>query len=143
MTQKDNKRSYIKEAEQNALNEAKYYTDMLEFMYGMSYNMLNRIDSYAPGRADLADGFALIRKGLCAQQAEALSRCFAFVGVGGEEARKYSKETAKQVFDGRYSVSHLLDEHFRYPSCWRTEDEENLKAELKEALRYVEDKDEY
>lgn len=139
MTQKDNKRSYIKEAEQNALNEAKYYTDMLEFMNGMSYNMLSRTERHSSGRDDLEEGFALIRKGLCAQQAEALSRCFAFVGVGGEEARKYSKEVAKQVFDGRYSVSHLLDEHFRQPSCWRTEDEENLKVELKEALRYTDE----
>lgn len=137
MTQKDNKRSYIKEAEQNALNESKYYADMLEFINGVSCNMLYRTERHSPGRNDLEEGFALIRNGLYAQQAEALSRCFAFVGVGGEESCKYSKEVAKQVFGGRYSVSHLLDKHFRQPSCWSTEEEENLKAELKEALGHT------
>lgn len=129
------KRSYIKEAEQNALNLCKYYTDMIDLIDSMEYGMVSRTDEYRDGpRQKLRDGFGLVRQALYEQQQRNLARCFLLVGVGGEEAEKYSRTEAKRAFGGKYSVTELLDEYFRLPSYWKTEDEENLKKELKESL---------
>lgn len=132
------KHSYIKEAEQNALNLCKYYTDMIDLIDSMERGMVSRIDEYRYDehgpKQKMRDGFRLVRQALYEEQQRNLARCFLLVGVGGEEAEKYSRTEAKRAFGGRYSVTELLDEYFRLPSCWKAEDEENLEKELKEAL---------
>lgn len=138
MTNKANKPSYIKEAEQNALNMCKYYSDMIALIDGMEYGMVSRTDDYrfdSSPRQKLREGFGLIRQALYQEQQNNLARCFLLVGVGGKEAEAYSKKEAMRAFGGKYSVTELLDEYFRLPSSWRVEDEEGLKKELSEALK--------
>ena len=137
MIKKGNKPSYIKEAEQNALNMCKYYSDMIQLIDDMEYGMTGRTDNYRlddSPRQKLREGFSLIRQALYQEQQNNLARCFLLVGVGGKEAEEHSKKEAMKAFNGKYSVVHLLDEYFRLPSGWRVEDEDGLKKELNEAL---------
>lgn len=137
MTKKEQKLSYIKEAEQNALNMCKYYSDMIQLIDDMEYGMTSRTDDYrldSSPRQKLRDGFSLIRQALYQEQQNNLARCFLLVGVGGKEAEAHSKKEAMRAFNGKYSVVELLDEYFRLPSGWRVDDEEGLKEELKNRL---------
>lgn len=138
MNKKENKHSYIKEAEKNALNMCKYYSDMITLIDDMEYGMVSRTDNYRlddSPRQKLRDGFSLIRQALYQDQQNNLARCFLLVGVGGKEAEAYSKKEAMRAFGGKYSVTELLDEYFRLPSSWKTEDEDGLKEEISEALK--------
>lgn len=137
MTQKQKKPSYIKEAEQNALNMCKYYTDMIALIDDMEYGMVNRTEDYrfdGSPRQKLQEGFNLIRQALYQDQQNNLARCFLLVGVGGKEAEAHSKKEAMRAFNGKFSVTELLDEYFRLPHCWKTEDEDGLKKEIADAL---------
>ena len=133
----ERKKSYIKEAEQNALNLAKYYVDMFELIDSLEHGMAARATDFRTSggpRQKMLEGFGLIRDALYQEQQMNLARCFALVGVGGKDAQDYSKKEAQRIFGGRYSNIDLLDEYFRIPHSWRVDDEQNLVAELKEAL---------
>lgn len=125
--------SYIKEAEQNVINNAKFWTQFIDM-----------IDRLQAGVGDISDrwqdckkfneGFSLIRLAAYDRQQEAFARCFAFVGVGGKQAEEFSKERAKVLFGGDYSVVQYLDEFIRIPSSWNTAAPDALKQELKQAV---------
>lgn len=127
------KRSYIKEAEQNALNQAKFWTEFAEMVQSMQCGIHNATDRYSPGREKFDQAFDLLRHAAYEEKQHALARCFALVGVGGEEAEKFSREHAKRVFGGNYSTIQWLDPWCRIPSSWHAADEDGLKAELEEA----------
>ena len=130
---KETKPSYIKQAERNVINQAKFWTDFQEFIENMRWNIRNSVDN----KYDIKDfdaGFELLRKAGYNQQQFALARCFAIQAVGGEEAKEYSKERAKKLFGGEYSTMQWLDENFSLPSYWQTSEEDKFNAELKQAL---------
>ena len=129
------KRSYIKEAEQNVLNQAKFWTEFAEVVRSMQYGIHNATDRYSPGREKFDQAFDLLRRAAYEEKQHALARCFALVGVGGEEAEKFSREHAKRIFGGNYSTIKWLDPWCRIPSSWMLEDEARFENELKEALK--------
>jgi len=129
------KRSYIKEAEQNVLNQAKFWTEFAEMVLSMQCGIHNATDRYSPGREKFDQAFDLLLRAAYEEKQHALARCFALVGVGGEEAEKFSREHAKRVFSGNYSTIQWLDPWCRIPSSWRAADEDGLKAEFKEAAK--------
>ena len=128
------KRSYIKEAEQNVLNQAKFWTEFAEFVQSMQYGIHNATDRHSPGREKFDQAFDLLRRAAYEEKQFALARCFALVGVGGEEAEKFSREHAKRIFGGEQSVIEWLDGWNRVPSSWLASDEEALKSELKKSI---------
>lgn len=129
-------KSLIKQAEQNVLNHAMFTQDMLTVIEQMTYNVGNFASRNTYRKQDeIAEGLNLLRQGLYKELMYAIGDAFALIGVGGEEATKYSRERAKQVFGGKYEVIHLLDKHLRVPSHWLTEEVEQFKTELKEALK--------
>ena len=135
------KRSYIKEAEQNVLNQAKFWTEFAEFVQSMQYGIHNATDRYSPGREKFDQAFDLLRRAAYEEKQFALARCFALVGVGGEEAEKFSREHAKRIFGDNYAVIHWLDQWNRLPSAWRADDEEALRTELKGSLKENSDRE--
>ena len=128
------KRSYIKEAEQNVLNQAKFWTEFAEMVQSMQCGIHNATDRYSPGREKFDQAFDLLRRAAYEEKQHALARCFALVGVGGEEAEKFSREHAKRIFGGEQSVIEWLDGWNRVPSSWLAGDEEALKSELKKSI---------
>lgn len=129
-----NKSKHIKEAEQNVLNQAKFWTDFLRFIDGMSYGISARLDS-PQAKEQFAEGLTLLREAAWNEQQFALARCFALVGVGGKEAEKFSKERAKVLFGGGYSTIQWLDEWNRVPSYWLSSKNDEFKKELQEKLK--------
>lgn len=127
--------SLIKEAEQNVINQAKYYTDLIQVIDDLQRGVLETVERHSPGRDEIADGFNQIRQGVYKELQYALARCFCIVGVGGEEAEAYSREQAKRIFSGRYTTMEWLDQWHRVPSQWRTSVQEAFEAELKGALK--------
>ena len=128
------KRSYIKEAEQNVLNQAKFWTEFAEFVQSIQIGIHSATDRYSPGREKFDQAFDLLRRAAYEEKQHALARCFAFVGVGGKEAEKFSREHAKRIFGGKQSVIEWLDGWNRVPSSWLASDEEALKSELKKSI---------
>lgn len=128
-------KSYIKKAEQNVINQAKFWHEFLEFVSSMESGINNATDRWSPGCEKFAQAFDLLRQAAYAEQQHALARCFALVGVGGKAAEQFSKERARKIFGADRSVVSWLDSWHRLPSSWRAEDEEGLRAELKERLK--------
>lgn len=127
-------KSYIKEAERNVLNQARYYSDAMEFFRGMAANLSNCTHDYA-GQKEIREGIDLVMRGLYKEQQFALSRCFALVGVGGKEAEKFSRENAQRLFGGDFANMQWLNEWRHLPGHWMVDDEKKFTAELKEALK--------
>ena len=128
-------KQYIKEAEQNVINQARFYTDLIGVLDSMQRGMLGRMDRYSPGRDEVSEGFLLIQKGVHKELSAALARCLLVIGVGGEEAEAYSREQARRVFGKGGTVMEWLDEWNRLPSCWSGDDEAGFREELQEALK--------
>lgn len=125
--------NYIKQAERNVIQQAKFWTDFQEFLDSMQYSLRESLDSKYDAE-EFSRGIQMLRKASYKQQQFALARCFAISAVGGDEAKEYSKERARKLFGGEYSTMQWLDENFRCPSYWKTTDEEGFQEELKKAL---------
>ena len=129
------KKSYIKDAEQNVLNQAKFWTEFAEFVMSMSHGVQNATDRYSPGRERFMQAFDLLLRAAYDEKQHALGRCFALIGVGGEEAERFSREHAKKIFGGDYSTMEWLDRWNRVPGHWLSKDQEAFEDELKSALK--------
>ena len=82
-------KSYIKEAEQNVINQAKFWYEFLEFVRSMENGIYNATDQWSPGREKFTQASDLMRQAAYMEQQHALARCFALVGVGGKDAEKF------------------------------------------------------
>ena len=127
-------KSYIKEAEKNVISQAKFWTEFISFIEGMSHGINDKLESRT-ARDKFAEGLNKLREAARDEQQFALARCFALVGVGGEEAEEFSKERAKLLFGGKYSTMQWLDEWNRLPSSWMTAEEEAFEKELQDKLK--------
>lgn len=126
-------KKYIKEAEQNILNHAKFWMDFLEVVSTMQYNVGLAVDNHHRGDA-LRQGFDLLRQGAFDELQFALGRCFCFSEVGGEESKKFSREMAQKFFGHDHEVMSLLEKHLRIPSYWSTKTEDEFRAEISQEL---------
>lgn len=133
-------KSYIKEAEQNVINNAKFWTEFIEMIDSMQSGVSDISDHWQDNKK-FNEGFRMLRHAAYDRQQEAFARCFAFVGVGGKEAEEFSKERAKKLFGGDYSVVQYLDSFICIPSSWHTEAPDALRQELKQAIENNESKE--
>lgn len=77
------------------------------------------------------EGLNLMRQAVYAKHCENTDRCFDLVGVGGEEATEFCKKRAAERFkDDRLCILAYLDKHGHVPSWSKTNDIEQLKAEI-------------
>lgn len=130
------KKSYIKEAEQNVLNQAKFWSDFIGFIDSLDYSTVNRLCDYSDRDTKelFNEGFRKLRAAAAQAESNALARCYMIQGVGGKEAAGYSKKVAGTIFKEDYSVMQWLDSFYRLPSSWNCEDEDNFRKEIDEEL---------
>ena len=68
------KRSYIKEAEQNVLNQAKFWTEFAEMVRSMQCGIHNATDRHSPGCEKFDQAFDLLRRAAYEEKQHALAR---------------------------------------------------------------------
>ena len=81
----------------------------------------------------------MMRQAVLNEYTNRLATMSGFTAIGGDKAKEYALKELDTCFgEGakkRYSIIHLLDKHGRLPSRWNVEDEENLREEMKKAIR--------
>jgi len=127
---------FVKQAEKNCINIAKQMTDALEYFTAMA-NFGNRfLDNYTPEHKEYFHGLEIMRDAVYRKYVDMISRCFMFVGVGGEDAKEYSLEQFKKHFDGddRYCVMQFLDQYGRVPSSYDSMKDAKFREQAKKRL---------
>lgn len=127
--------SLLKEAEQNVIAQAKFFHDLLSFLDNFSYGTAVKMNSSTTNRDMFLSGMRKVKEAIYAEMQAAFSRCFVFVGVGGEEASKLSQEYAQEVFNGRYCQMRWLDQWYDIPRTWNDMDESRFNKEAADALK--------
>lgn len=130
----NNSKSLLEEAEKNVVMQAKFFHELLTFVDSFTSATSRKMVSQTNKEA-FADGMIKARVAIYTEMQFAFARCFAFVGVGGDEANKLSKEYAKELFDGKYSNIQWLDKWYSIPNGWRSSDEAQFTKEIQEAIK--------
>lgn len=128
-------RDMIKEAERNCVNIAKEMTDMLEVLDTLRSFGNNFLDDYGiDGKKEYFEGLQMMRRSIYYKYIDMISRCFDFADVGGDEAKKYSREQFNKHFNGdtKYTIMQYLDRYGRIPASYVTEDEEEFRRQAVE-----------
>jgi hypothetical protein len=125
----------VKQCEQNTINIAKSFKEALSALTAFS-NMGNQYCKDHIAKKQFFEGLTMMNKALQIELAHAILDCFAFTGVGGEEALKYAREQFEETFVGKekYMVMHFLDTYGQRPSFYNEEDDKELRKQLKEVF---------
>lgn len=123
----------IKQAEQNVLNICKEMELAMDALKAFEY-FGNKATKQYIGREEFFQGLGMMRSALRKEYMEQISRCFALVGVGGEEATKYARKKAKDYFGGNYEIMSFLDK-WGDVGRYMADDEKQFGEELQEALK--------
>ena len=127
-------KSLLKEAEKNVVMQAKFFHELLTFVDSFTSATSHKMVSHT-NRDAFTDGMIRAKDAIYAEMQFAFARCFAFMGVGGDEANKLSNEYAKELFDGKYSKIQWLDKWYSIPNGWRSSDEAQITQEMQEAIK--------
>ena len=130
-------KNYIKEAEKNVVNNARYCQDVIKVVEALrrfTYRFMdNRTDTARYNRAMSA--FSEFRDAVYDQMNENIAKSFLFVGIGGEDALKFSREKFKEHFgEERYVVMHFLEEGGNLPMSWKKDVEEEFREQAKQKI---------
>jgi hypothetical protein len=134
----------VKQAEKNVVNLAKELQLVLNFMDDLA-NVGNRLCRQYVGQEEFFQGLKLMRNAIRKEFCEAIRDCFAFAGVGGEEAIQYAKKEFLRMFKADdtgklpYSVMQFLETWCHHPGKYYAADEEKFKEELKAACKRAEE----
>lgn len=122
----------IKKAEKNLVNICKAFDDMMNIIDAMATFGNKYCHDYI-GKNEFLDGLQMMRKAIYREHAEAIRKCFLFVGVGGETAAEYSREKFKEIFCGkeRYMIVHFLDKYGRIPSSYEAGIDEEFRKQAR------------
>jgi len=134
-------KDYIKEAEKNCVRIAKHMDDMFKVVDALQ-TFGNRFfgNRFLGGRVDSGQdsffrGLQLMRSALHSSYIEAISNCFTFAGVGGEEAAAYSKQKFVELFgDDTHAIMNLLDKYGNYPSWYTAADEKVFREQATQKI---------
>lgn len=126
-------RPLLRQAEQNVINQAKAWSDAIEFLDALS-NFGNIACHEHIGRAEFFEGLKKMRRAMWQEQSEAIRNCFTLSGVGGEAAAAFSRERFKDVFSGKYQVVQFLNKWGHCPSYYTVDEMDRLKSEAKDAI---------
>ena len=131
------KNSLIKQAEQNALNQTKLCMDTLNMIDTLRTFTNKYLPAYHHDRTQRASkALTEFRNCIYDQFVENMSRCFLFVGVGGEESEKFSRDMFKEwLGDERLCVMQYLDQFGHLPSSWENDTEKQFRKEIKEVIK--------
>ena len=136
-------KNYIKEAERNVINNAKYCQDVLmvvDALRRFTYKFMDsRTDSDRYIRAQ--EAINQLRDAIYDQMNENIARCFVFTGVGGEDALNYSREKFKEHFGEengeRYIIMHFLEEGGNLPMSWNSQEEKEFREQAKQKSKQI------
>lgn len=127
------KNKMIKQAEENAINQAKYCQDVMQIIDALQ-NFTNRYMDYGD-REKALTSLHEYRQAVYSELNERLARCFMFAGVGGKKAKEFSLEQFQNHFkDDTYCVMQFLEANGQHPSHWYSKDEEQFKKEAQEKI---------
>jgi len=128
-------RDFVKEAEQNIVNQAVFFKDLISVI-----DILGRATrSYFPeynnrDKEDFSKGMNLIYSALHSQYVKRQSDLLIFASIGGEEAKQFSLNKFKEMYgkdaEERYSIMHFLDKFGNTPANWLTDEEEQFREQL-------------
>ena len=123
----------IKQAEANLVNVCKSFQDAITFTEALANFGLRFCHEHVATK-EFLEGICKIQSALFTEQNYAIAQCFHFVGVGGEEAKKYSRELFEEVFCGekRYSIMQFLDKYGQIPSSYKSKDREEFAKQAKQ-----------
>lgn len=134
-------KSLIEEAEKNVVMQAKFFHELLSFMDHFSHNTAKKMNGSRENRELFVSGMDKAKTAIYNEMQLAFARCFAFVGVGGEEANKLSREYANELFSGKYCNMQWLETWYDVPGTWKIEDADQIQQELINAIKNNKKKD--
>jgi hypothetical protein len=121
-------KSFLKQAEQNVINQARAWSEALVFVDAL-YNFGSNACHEWIGKKQFFEGLQMIRNAMYAEQADAIRNCFVLSGIGGEEAKAFAREKFKESFGGKYCVIQFLNAWGHMPSSFSPKDEKEFLAE--------------
>jgi len=124
----------IKQTERNLVNICRAFDDFMEILDAMQ-RFGNKYTKSAI-REEFFEGLQKMYRATYQSHCMAIRDCFSFVGAGGDEAMKYSREQFKKIFDEkeRTCVMQFLDKYGRVPSSYQLKDEEEFRQQAKEVI---------
>lgn len=126
--------SLLESAEKQIVNSAVATSDMVKIVHALRNAAYKFIpEKRLPKALGALDTFL---DQVYSSHVEHESNLLVFVGVGGEEAKKYSLEQFKKYFNenDQYMIMHFLQSNGSYPSGWSKEEEEKFRQEAKDKL---------
>lgn len=133
-------KDFIKEAEQNLVNQAVFFRDLLsivEFLNRVGYMHFPKYENR--DRDDYFKGLSMIRNALQSQYVNRQSNLLGFVAIGGKKAKEYSlnefKNTYGEDVEDRYMIMHLLDKYGSLPDRWLSDDEKEFRQQIADKLK--------
>ena len=128
-------KDFVKAAEKNCVNIAKHMNDMFQVVSAMEAFGSRFLDERYEGE-DFQKGTRLIRNALYVKYMRSICDCFLFVGVGGKEAEKYSKEQFAKLFGNEENaIMNLLDQYGNYPSWYDVDEEDEFRKQAKKKIK--------
>ncbi len=129
-------RDFLKEADHNIVTTAREWEDASSFCTALQNFGFKACHEHI-AKNKFFKGLAMMQDAIRHEQAEALANCFMFVGTGGEEATRLSKEKFKKVFseDERQVVMHFLEAHGQLPHAYSGIDDKEFRAQAKKVTK--------
>ena len=127
-------KSYIKQAEENLVNQAVAFNDFLNIIESLS-RFGNRACKERIGREKFFEGLSLMRQAIYAEYAHSTSQLLMFSGIGGEKAQDFARKKFKELFGKeRFVVMHFLEKWGHQPGWYKATEEEEFRAEAKDII---------
>lgn len=133
-------RDFVKEAEQNLVNQAIFFRDLLDVVEFFSkvgntyFPMYDKRD-----KEDYFKGLYMMRNALQSQYINKQSNLLGFVALGGKKAKEYSLNEFRSMYgeevEDRYMIMHFLSKHGGLPDRWKSDDEEMFRKQMADKLK--------
>jgi len=124
------------QTEKNLVNICRAFDDFMEILDAMQ-RFGNNYVTQITVRDEFFEGLRKMYRATYQSHCMAIRDCFCFVGTGGDEAMKYSREQFEKVFNEseRACVMRFLDRYGRVPSSYYIKDEEEFKQQAREIIK--------
>jgi hypothetical protein len=130
----------IKEAEENIINQAVFFKDLLsivEFFNRVGYRYFPQYENR--DKDDYFKGLYMMRDALQSQYVTKHANLLGFVAIGGEKAKEYSLNEFKSMYgenvEERYMIMHLLNKYGAVPNGWVSDDEKEFRKQIADRLK--------
>lgn len=134
------KKNYIKEAEQNLVNQAVAFQDIFKILEALE-RFGNTACKEHVGKNKFFDGLNTIKQAIYSEYVHTTSQLLMFTGIGGENALKFARQRFEDIFgQDRYAIMQFLDKWGQIPGWYKTTDEEEFRTETKKKIKEISNK---